>query len=142
MSTKKCLTMAAFSILFTLNIAVSNISLGAVSVPFHQTMRSATPVVTILLYNLIYFCGGTGPLRCDFSGETYLTMIPLILGIAFTTKGDFTATTMGCFLTMAGVVLASAKQVAMQFLMNGTVRLSSQELLLRLSPLAIIQCLV
>jgi hypothetical protein len=132
--------MTALSGLFTLNIAVSNISLSAVSVSFHQTMRSASPVVTILLYHLVYYCGAAAASR-HFSRETYLTMIPLILGITLTTTGDFAATTMGCALTMAGVVLASAKQITMEILMNGTLQLSSEELLLRLSPLATIQCL-
>jgi hypothetical protein len=77
-----------------------------------------------------------------FSRETYLTIIPLIVGITLTTTGDFATTTTGCILTMTGVVLASAKQIAMELLMNGPLQLSSKELLLRLSPLAVIQCLV
>ncbi|KAF1825368.1 uncharacterized protein K489DRAFT_377917 [Dissoconium aciculare CBS 342.82] len=136
MDRKEYLTMVGFSLLFTLNIAMSNISLDAVSVAFHQTVRSASPAVTILLYRLIDLCGGAISRR--FTWTTCLTTFPLILGIALATKGDFTATSMGLSLTLAGVILASMKQIAMGMLMTGPLQLSSIELLLHLSPLAMV----
>lgn len=68
------LTLFAFSFLFTVNIAISNVSLAMVSVPFHQIMRSTCPVVTILIYKVAY--------GREYSRTTYLTMIPLVFGVA------------------------------------------------------------
>jgi len=51
LTTRESLVLTAFSFLFTLNIAISNVSLAAVSVPFHQIMRSTCPVATILTTN-------------------------------------------------------------------------------------------
>ena len=75
------LILIAFSILFTINIAVSNVSLAMVSVPFHQIMRSTCPVVAILIYRFAY--------ARTYSTQTYLTMIPLIFGVALSTAGDY-----------------------------------------------------
>jgi hypothetical protein len=136
MDRQEYFTMFGFSLLFTLNIAMSNISLDAVSVSFHQTVRSASPAVTILLYRLINLCRGAASRR--FIRTTYLTILPMIFGIALATNGDFTATTMGLSLTLAGVTLASMKQIAMDVLMAGPLQLSPIELLLHLSPLAMV----
>ena len=40
--------LVLFSVLYTVNIAVSNISLSMVSLPFHQIVRSTNPAVTIV----------------------------------------------------------------------------------------------
>lgn len=128
------LLLVAFSVLFTLNIAISNVSLSMVSVPFHQIMRSTCPIVTIWIYRLVY--GRT------YSKATYLSMIPLIAGVALATAGDYYCTLMGFLLTALGVVLASVKTVATNRLMTGSLALSAMEVLLRMSPLAAIQCVV
>lgn len=128
------LVLVAFSVLFTLNIAISNVSLSMVSVPFHQIMRSTCPIVTIWIYRLVY--GRT------YSKSTYLSMIPLIVGVALATAGDYYCTLMGFLLTALGVILASVKTVATNRLMTGSLSLSAMEVLLRMSPLAAIQCVV
>src|SRR5688572_6447983 len=43
------ITMIVFSVLYTVNIAISNVSLNMVSLPFHQIVRSTNPAVTVLL---------------------------------------------------------------------------------------------
>lgn len=128
------LVLVAFSVLFTLNIAISNVSLSMVSVPFHQIMRSTCPIVTIWIYRLVY--GRT------YSKSTYFSMIPLILGVALATAGDYYCTLIGFVLTALGVVLAAVKTVATNRLMTGSLALSAMEVLLRMSPLAAIQCVV
>jgi hypothetical protein len=111
------MVLLAFSLLFTLNIAISNLSLAMVSVPFHQVMRSTCPVVT------------------------YLSIIPLVIGAGLATFGDYQASLLGVMLTLLGVLLACIKTVATNRLMTGPLNLSAMELLLRLSPLAAIQCM-
>ncbi|KAK3113328.1 hypothetical protein LTR53_005908 [Teratosphaeriaceae sp. CCFEE 6253] len=132
LTTRETLVLTAFSFLFTLNIAISNVSLAAVSVPFHQILRSTCPVATILIYKVVYARG--------YSTQTYLSMIPLILGVALATAGDYYATLVGFLLTALGVVLAAVKTVATNRLITG--QFSPLEVLLLMSPLAAIQCVV
>ncbi|CAK1357663.1 unnamed protein product [Cercospora beticola] len=134
LGTRENLTLVAFSLLFTVNIAISNVSLAMVSVPFHQIMRSTTPVMTILIYRFAY--------ARTYSSQTYLTMIPLISGVALATVGDYYCTLAGFTMTLLGVVLAAIKTVATNRLMTGSLKLSALEVLLRMSPLAAIQCVV
>lgn len=90
--------------------------------------------MTILIYKLAY--GRT------YSTETWLSMIPLILGVGLATFGDYHFTMLGFTLTLFGVVLASIKTVATNRLMTGSLKLSAMEVLFRMSPLAAIQCLL
>lgn len=127
------LILFAFSLLFTLNIAISNVSLSMVSVPFHQIMRSTCPVVTILIYRTVY--------SRSYSKATYLSIIPLVVGAGLATAGDYQASLLGVLLTMLGVLLACIKTIATNRLLTGPLALSSMEVLLRMSPLAAMQCM-
>lgn len=97
-------------------------------------MRSTCPVVTIILYRVIY--------KRTYGTETYLSMIPLIAGVGLATYGDYYFALPGFLLTSLGVLLASIKTVATNRLMTGSLKLSAMEVLLRMSPLATIQCLL
>lgn len=66
-----------FSTLYTVNIAVSNLSLNLVSVPLHQVIRSLTPLFTIIL-SLAFF-------GKSFMTMTYLSLVPVIVGVALAT---------------------------------------------------------
>lgn len=127
------LILVAFSLLFTMNIAMSNISLAAVSVPFHQIMRSTTPIWTIAIYRIVY--------NRTYETLTYLSLVPVIVGVGLATYGDYYFTLAGFLLTIAGVMLASVKTVVTNRLMTGSLALSALELLLRMSPLAALQAL-
>jgi len=133
LGTKENLILVAFSTLFTLNIAISNVSLALVSVPFHQVLRSTCPVATIVIYRVVY--------GRSYSRDTYISMIPLIFGVALATFGDYYFTMIGFLLTFLGVVLAAIKTVATNRLMTGSLALSAMEVLFRMSPLAATQCL-
>lgn len=95
------LALVAFSALFTANIAVSNLSLAMVSVPFYQTMRMLCPIFTILIFRVWY--GRT------YSTMTYLSLLPLIIGAAMTTMGEMSFSDAGFLLTILGVILAALK---------------------------------
>jgi len=132
LNTRETAVLTAFSFLFTLNIAISNVSLAAVSVPFHQIMRSLCPIATILIYRVVY--------QRTYSTMTYWSMVPLITGVALATAGDYYATLTGFLLTALGVILASIKTVATNRLITG--KFSPMEVLLLMSPLAATQCVV
>ena len=95
------LIVIAFSVLFTINIAVSNLSLDLVSVPFYQTMRMLVPFFTVVISKL--WLAKRYPLM------TYLALVPIIIGSAMTTIGELSFTDAGFLLTILGVVLAAVK---------------------------------
>ena len=105
-----------------------------VSMPFHQILRSTCPVVAVLIYRFYY--------ARTYSTRTYLSLIPLILGVGLATYDDYYFTPLGFLLTSLGVVLASVKTIASNRLMTGTLALPALEILLRMSPLAAVQSLL
>ncbi|TDZ60681.1 putative sugar phosphate/phosphate translocator [Colletotrichum trifolii] len=127
------LILLAFSLLFTTNIAVSNLSLAMVSVAFYQVLRTTVPVFTVLIYRVLF--GRT------YENMTYLTLVPIMIGAALTTVGEYTFTDLGFLLTFAGVMLAAVKTVATNRIMTGPLALPAMEVLLRMSPFAAMQSL-
>ncbi|KAE8448455.1 hypothetical protein EG329_009520 [Mollisiaceae sp. DMI_Dod_QoI] len=133
LSSREHMTLVLFSFLFTINIAISNVSLAMVSMPFHQIMRSTTPIFTILIYRIRF--------NRAYSTKVYLSLIPIVLGVGLATYGDYYFTTIGFVLTLLGVMLAAVKTVVTNRIMTGPLALSPLEILFRMSPLAFIQAL-
>ncbi|KAI9850855.1 MAG: UAA transporter [Thelocarpon superellum] len=134
LSTSEVFTMLAFSLLYTLNIAISNVSLNLVTIPFHQVVRGTSPIFTAVTYGLVY-----GKV---YSMATYLCLVPVMLGVGFATYGDYYYTAAGFALTLTGTALASVKTIATNRLQTGPLRLSALDLLYRMSPLALGQSLI
>ncbi|KAG0362810.1 triose-phosphate transporter family-domain-containing protein [Gamsiella multidivaricata] len=126
--------MLSFSFLYTLNIAISNVSLNEVSVAFHQVVRAMTPVFTIAI--------SVAFLSKKYSAMTYLSLVPLLLGVYMATVGDYSYTAMGFFLTILGTVLAATKTVVTNRIQVGRLQLHPLDLLLRMSPLAFVQTVI
>ncbi|KIY67459.1 TPT-domain-containing protein [Cylindrobasidium torrendii FP15055 ss-10] len=143
-----CLSLAekscilAFSALYTVNIIVSNASLGLVTVPFHQVVRAATPIFTIMFSAALFGKHSSLAKR--------VSLIPVVLGVGFATYGDYYCTLWGFWLTLLGTVLAALKTIFTNVLQSAKTtssppwrpRLSALSLLYLLSPLAFIQCVV
>jgi hypothetical protein len=90
---RESLILLAFSVLYTVNIAISNVSLGLVTVPvshillvvkyrqlmdtrkFHQVVRASTPLFTILFSSIIL---GTRSTRAKL-----MALIPVVVGVGF-----------------------------------------------------------
>ncbi len=72
-----------------------------VSMPFHQIMRSTCPIFAILIYRIRY--------SRKYSTKTYLSLIPIVIGVGLATYGDYYFTTVGFVLTLLGVMLAAIK---------------------------------
>ncbi|KAI0634110.1 triose-phosphate transporter family-domain-containing protein [Trametes polyzona] len=149
--------LAAFSVLYAVNIAVSNISLHLVTVPFHQVVRAATPIFTTLLSTLM--------LGTRLSSSRLIALTPVMLGVVFATYGDYYFTSLGLLLTLLGAILAAFKTIYTNILQspprssitklaNKTTSYPSRanlivppplnlhplDLLTRMSPLAFVQC--
>ncbi|KAI0926458.1 hypothetical protein AcW1_002556 [Taiwanofungus camphoratus] len=103
LTTRNYGALAAFSVLYAINIAVSNVSLELVTVPFHQVVRAATPIFTTVL-SVLFF--GT-----QFSRIKILTLVPVMAGVALATYGDYYFTVWGFLLTLLGTFLAALKTI-------------------------------
>ncbi|WVO16811.1 hypothetical protein L204_104497 [Cryptococcus depauperatus] len=134
---KENIILAAFSILYTINIAVSNLSLQLVTVPFHQVVRASTPLFAILISTVF--------LGSSFSFIKLISLLPVVAGVGFATYGDYYFTAWGLVLTLLGTFLAALKTVVTNLIQTGgggRLKLHPLDLLMRMSPLAFIQCTI
>ena len=130
------LTLLSFSLLYTINIAISNVSLNYVSLSFHQIVRSTNPIFTILLEAFF--------LAKHPSKLIYLSLVPVVIGVVFATLGEYETVAFdatGFFLTVLGVFLSAVKGIVTNVLMVGSLKLHPLDLLWRMAPLCLIQCL-
>lgn len=112
LSSREAALLTVFSFLYTINIAVSNLSLQLVTVPFHQVIRAATPIFIIILTPLL--------LRRPLPRlPTLFSLLPVVAGVALATYGDYYFTVAGLLLTLLGTVLAALKTIATNALQTG-----------------------
>lgn len=126
-----------FSSLYSVNIAMSNVSMKYVSLALHQVTRSGTPLITLLLEFVI--------LGKRTSVWFIISLIPVVLGIILTVIGEmdgFKWSTFGIFLTVLGVILSSLKGVMTNFMLVGGLKMNPLELIVLVAPLAAFQCLL
>jgi hypothetical protein len=145
------MALVAFSSLYTINIAVSNLSLELVTIPFHQVVRAATPIFTLLLSMFLF--------GARSSRQKITSLVPVIAGVGFATYGDYYFTTSGFILTLLGTLLAAIKTIytsiiqsspssssqpppAFRCLVPPRLQLHPLDLLTRMAPLAFIQCVI
>ncbi|KAI0753317.1 triose-phosphate transporter family-domain-containing protein [Daedaleopsis nitida] len=147
---KSYAVLAAFSVLYAVNIAVSNISLQLVTIPFHQVVRAATPIFTTILSSIL--------LGAQLSRGKMFALMPVMLGVILATYGDYYFTPLGFLLTLLGTLLAALKTIYTNILQSSSsasrsnptiisqmlvpprLNLHPLDLLTRMSPLAFMQC--
>jgi hypothetical protein len=104
-----------------------------VTLPAHQAIRATSPVLTVLLANLLPKHNSE---RSNLT--TYLRLFPIVTGVILATYGGrYNANLWGLLLTMIGAILAVTKTIATNSLLRNTkVSLHPIELLSILSPYA------
>ncbi|KAJ7056974.1 TPT-domain-containing protein [Mycena amicta] len=139
LSSRETIVLVAFSMLYAVNIVVSNISLQLVTIPFHQVVRAATPIFTISFSAVL--------LGVQSSYSKKVSLIPVVAGVGLATFGDYYFTYAGFLLTLLGTLLAAFKTIFTNVLQSPTTSRTAYfrnpfDLLYYLSPLALIECLV
>ncbi|KAJ7337385.1 triose-phosphate transporter family-domain-containing protein [Mycena albidolilacea] len=136
--------LMAFSVLYAINIVVSNMSLQLVTVPFHQVVRAATPIFTIFFSGLLF--------GAPSSHSKKMSLIPVVAGVGLATFGDYYFSYAGFLLTLLGTVLAALKTIFTNVLQTTPAPRPARparpyfsnplDLLFLLSPLALVQCVL
>lgn len=137
--------LLAFSLMYTVNIAMSNVSLAMVPLAVHATIRSSGPAVTATVWFFI-----DRP-RQMWTVQKVLALLLLSVGAVLvasinsqnkrTTVVDVTIT--GLCLTFVGALLAVIKTILTNRLCkDGRVGLGINEILIMVTPYAALQALM
>ncbi|KAJ2809509.1 hypothetical protein H4R20_000010 [Coemansia guatemalensis] len=136
LDSKQMKILLIFSLLYTVNIAMSNVSLHYVSVPLHQIVRGTVPVFTVII-TLIWGLSPQG-----YSWRVYSSLAPVVVGVGLTTYADYYSFSLiGFILTLTGTILAATKTVVTNTILVGgyKLKLPAFDLLYRLTPLTFVQ---
>lgn len=132
---RQCWSLLTFSVLYAVNIAVSNSSLNLVTVPVHQVVRALTPIMVAGLSMLF--------LNKRYSRPVYLALGCITIGVGIATYGNYGITTYGLCLTLIGAFLAAVKTLTTTSMLKGSdgFHLAPLDLLFYMSPLAVLYML-
>ncbi|KAH6903125.1 triose-phosphate transporter family-domain-containing protein [Coprinopsis sp. MPI-PUGE-AT-0042] len=120
---RRVVALLLYSVLYSVNIVVSNASLRLVTVP---VVRALTPLFTVLLSIIL--------LGKYSSRAKIITLVPVVAGVGLATYGDYYFTPRGFFLTLLGTVLAALKTITTNLLQSRSSPIPKADLHPPLSP--------
>ncbi|GAA6058957.1 hypothetical protein JCM10212_002909 [Sporobolomyces blumeae] len=123
--------MRVVALVFSLEIAASNLALRLVPVPFHVSVRAASPLLTLAL-SVLFFSSRT-------TLRTASSLLLVLLGISFTSMHEAWLS-LGSLLVILSTVLLAAKSLLTTHLLSNRFRLHPLDVLARMSPLSMIHC--
>eukprot|EP01084_Bolivina_argentea_P287911 494082_1 len=123
-----------FSVVFSLNICIGNVSLRECTVSFNQVIRGLVPSVVVLLGYLLYSQIPTTRKR--------MAIIPVVSGVAMACYGDMACTVVGVFFSILCVIFAALKVVLSGQMLTGELKMLPLDLLDVMAPLALGQFLL
>ncbi|CAN0149079.1 unnamed protein product [Pylaiella littoralis] len=127
-------TLIIFSVIFSLNISMGNVSSSKVPVSFNQqVMRSLVPMIVMIV--------GTQMFAKTFSRARKLAVLPIMVGVMMACYGDAAKTVgvLGLVVTVLCVVLSGLKNVLSGEMLTGDMKMPPMQLLSRMAPLALLQ---
>ncbi|GAA5925674.1 hypothetical protein JCM1841_004802 [Sporobolomyces salmonicolor] len=119
------------ALVFSLEILASNLALRFVIVPFHVSVRAASPLLSLAL-SVAFFHSHT-------TLRTASSLLLVLLGISLTAHREAWIS-LGSLLLVISTVLLSAKSLLVTHLLSARFHLHPLDVLARMSPLAMIHC--
>ncbi|GAA5936656.1 uncharacterized protein JCM15063_001950 [Sporobolomyces koalae] len=123
--------MKMVALVFSLEIAASNLALRLIPVPFHVSVRAAAPILTLFV-SLVFF-SSTTTLRTSSS------LLLVLLGISFTSLNEEWHS-LGSLLVILSTFLLTSKSLLTTRLLSDRFHLHPLDILARMSPLSMIHC--
>ena len=129
-SRKHAIKIVVLAVVFAASVVGGNISLRFIPVSFNQAIGATTPFFTAFLSLII--------MRHKESTQTYMTLVPIVLGIIIASKAEPLFHPVG-FVACFSATFARAFKSVLQglLLMNDIEKLDSLNLLMYMSPVAL-----
>jgi drug/metabolite transporter (DMT)-like permease len=133
--------VAILAMTFALSVLGGNVSLRYIPVSFNQALGATTPFFTAIFAYVL--------LQKKESSETYMSLVPVVGGIAIATWGEPSFHFLGFIACLVGVCCRALKSVLQGWLLSpvgekaedrpvGETKLDSMSLLYYMSPVAIV----
>ncbi|GAA5987648.1 hypothetical protein JCM10908_007150 [Rhodotorula pacifica] len=131
--TKHGRLVQAVAFVFSCEILCSNLALRLVPVPFHVSLRAASPFLTLVL-SVLFFGEHT-------TLTTTSTLLVVLFGVALTSHHEAWLS-LGSLLLSASALLLTAKSLLVSHVLESRLHLAPLDILARLSPLSMTHCAV
>ncbi|GAA5882467.1 hypothetical protein JCM1840_003190 [Sporobolomyces johnsonii] len=119
------------ALVFSFELLASNLALRFVIVPFHVSVRAASPLLSLAL-SVAFFESHT-------TLRTASSLLLVLLGISLTAHREAWIS-LGSLLLVVSTVLLSAKSLLITHLLSARFHLHPLDVLARMSPLSMIHC--
>jgi len=127
---KHAIKIAVLAVVFVASVVGGNISLRFIPVSFNQAIGATTPFFTALLSLFI--------MRHKESTQTYMTLVPIVLGIMIASKAEPLFHPVGFVACFSATFARALKSVLQGLLLtNENEKLDSLNLLMYMSPVAL-----